>query len=380
MRATGCTPNSPRPSPPWYESSWAVIHAESVRAVLRAMLLIPGLVAFPGPVAFADGSNVSMPYDLSLEHPPGGDYMGVRLLGTVRLDAVDVAERYRLTGLSALGYDQDADLLYALSDRGVLFHLRPSIEDGLLVNVQTLAAHPLRDDRGHRLSGLLADAEGMVLKNERNGVAGDTEVLVSFERRPRVIVFRPDGEPTGSVTLPDLLRNRKSYVNGNKGLEALAHHPRHGLVVAPERPLNGRSPPRVELFALESEHSWWYPQPLEPNHALVALEILPDGRLLALERAHGYLFIPFITLLREIPGLPDHGSELGRTRVVARFSTGQGFSLDNFEGLARHREERFFMVSDDNDQTYQATLLSYFQVLKSDRAHALPAAGVVPTP
>jgi hypothetical protein len=34
-----------------------------------------------------------------------------------------------------------------------------------------------------------------------------------------------------------------------------------------------------------------------------------------------------------------------------------------FEGLTRHRGQRFFMVSDDNRRTLQSTLLVYFELL-----------------
>ena len=52
---------------------------------------------------------------------------------------------------------------------------------------------------------------------------------------------------------------------------------------------------------------------------------------------------------------------------MAVFDTSQGWLLDNFEGLARHREQRFFMVSDDNRSALQSTLLVYFELLSIAR-------------
>ena len=43
--------------------------------------------------------------------------------------------------------------------------------------------------------------------------------------------------------------------------------------------------------------------------------------------------------------------------------SGQDWLLDNFEGLTRHREQRFFMISDDNCNGWQSTLLAYFELL-----------------
>jgi hypothetical protein len=48
---------------------------------------------------------------------------------------------------------------------------------------------------------------------------------------------------------------------------------------------------------------------------------------------------------------------------VAVFDTSDGWLLDNFEGLTRHRSRRFFMVSDDNTSPLQSTLLVYFELL-----------------
>ena len=35
--------------------------------------------------------------------------------------------------------------------------------------------------------------------------------------------------------------------------------------------------------------------------------------------------------------------------TLVTFDTDKGHQLDNFEGLAHHRGNRFFVVSDDND-------------------------------
>ncbi len=57
----------------------------------------------------------------------------------------------------------------------------------------------------------------------------------------------------------------------------------------------------------------------------------------------------------------DLGSYTAET--VATLDSYQGLHIDNFEGLARHHGNRFFMVSDDNDVFVQRTLLVYFELL-----------------
>jgi hypothetical protein len=342
-------------------------------AGLRTALLGALLVAAcAGAAGAADGVAVGVSHDLSMDHPPGSDFMGVRLLGTLNLHAARLPGGHTLHSLSALGFDEDADLLYALSDRGVLFHIALEFEPpaGHLIQARVLRAYPLQDTRGAPLRGRMADAEGMVLRDARNGVAGDTQVLVSFERRARVMVFDPTGVAVGAVALPDALRDPQAYRGGNKSLEAVTLHPQLGVLVAPEQPLLGQPGNRVHIHAAAGQVSWDYPRPVDPNHALVALETLPDGRLLTLERAHGFLFVPFITVLRRLPRPPPGGGPLEDGEEIARFNTGNGFALDNFEGLTRHLGHRFLMVSDDNAKPFQASLLSYFEIL--DRGTVRP--------
>ena len=48
---------------------------------------------------------------------------------------------------------------------------------------------------------------------------------------------------------------------------------------------------------------------------------------------------------------------------IVILDTSQGWSVDNFEGLARHRGMKFFLVSDDNFKGIQRTLLVYLELL-----------------
>ena len=49
--------------------------------------------------------------------------------------------------------------------------------------------------------------------------------------------------------------------------------------------------------------------------------------------------------------------------TAVSLDTGKGHQIDNFEGLAKHRGNRFFLVSDDNDLFFQRSLLMYFELL-----------------
>jgi len=292
--------------------------------------------------------------------------MGVRLEGVLKLTATEV-NGHTLGGLSALAWDTDEQLLYALSDLGVIFHLLPrDDDDGYLADVRVIAAHPLRDDRGRPLAGLRADSEGLALRNADNGIAGDSELAVCFERRPRILRYSPHGQLLGAVALPARLRDQRAYRQDNRGLESLAWLPRYGYVTAPEQPFNDTDNNVVELHALDASTYWNYPLAAEPNAGLTDVLALPDGGLLTLERGYGLFFVPIITTVRRIHTLPALDGATLEPMTVVRFSTGHGWSLDNFEGLAYQGGGRVLMVSDDNTRALQSTLLVAFRLLDTD--------------
>lgn len=307
--------------------------------------------------------RIASPYLLNRDVLAGDVYMGVRLLGALKLDAVKI-DGHLLGGLSALGWDNDEQLLYALSDRGYLIHLLIEFDDdGLLRDAHALSAHPLRDAQGRALRGRLADSEGLVVRYGDNAKRGDAELAISFERRPRVIRFDALGTMISGEALPAALRQSKNYAHGNRALESIAWHPELHYLTAAEQPMRGSSESVVRLYALDSGRYWRYPLAPEPNAALTAIEVLDDGSLLTLERGFGVFFVPVISTLRRIASLPGTTDELLKPQTVARFNSGQGWYLDNFEGLAHLGDGRIIIVSDDNTKSLQSTLLAAFELL-----------------
>ena len=324
-------------------------------AVLCLSLLYP----------FASGAKQTpwaTPYSLSETVTNGDEFMGVRLLGTLILPT-DPIYGLPLVELSALAWDEDQGVLYILSDHGNLFHFRPHFRNGLLVDLEPLAAYPLRDPEGRPYRGKLADSEGMAIRNADNGRQGDSELVISFERRPRILRFDPRGGFLGREPLAAELRERSAYRSGNKALEAVAIHPRWGVLTAPEWPLVGEGLDAYPLFDAQGLR-WRLPRFPKPNSGLVAMEVLPDGGLLTLERSFVSLWQPLYIVLGRTEPLTDGppGRRL-QSCEVAVFDTGKGWFMDNFEGLAHHRGKRYFMVSDDNQRGIQLSLLVYFQLI-----------------
>lgn len=315
------------------------------RCLAAVVLGTPGMLAvaadFSSPFDFA-------PAPITSGRPvPAAIDCGARRLHPERVAAPRPYE------LSALAWDADEGVLYALSDRGLVVHLRPRFRGRRLVAVTLQAVYPLLGSDAARLPRRFRDAEGLAARRTDNGRRGDSELLVSFEHGPRVIRYSPRGEHIGPGELPVPLRDAARYQGANRQLEALTLHPAHGIIVAPERPLDGTPDDRTMLYAGDGG-AWWF-SPFDAAHSdVTALETLPQGDLLVLCRRLRGIFHPIVfTLYRLTPGPAGAAA----ARELARFDSNAGWAVDNFEGIAHYADTRYLMVSDDNGSPLQATVL-----------------------
>ena len=297
----------------------------------------------------------------TLETATGVD--GIRLLGALDLSDLATPDN-NFAELSGLAWDADANLLHAVSDRGMLFALRPSFTDGHLTDAKLVSAVRLTDVKRKRLRGKSSDAEGLVALHADNGVEGDTVLAVAFERIPRVALHKPDGTFMRNAGLASPLQSARAYRSANKGPEAVMLTAHHGLVVGSEWPLKSYPDDQHKLFAADGANATMARLD-ETNSGLVALEALSDGSFLAVERAHNWLTLSLVvTISRVGPWSSAHSSSTPlKKSTVARIDSSLGWYVDNFEGLAHHQGNRFFLVSDDNGSALQKTLLLYFELL-----------------
>jgi hypothetical protein len=291
------------------------------------------------------------------EHLAPGAHVGrMRFLGMLTLPSVSF-DGARLSQLSDLAWDEANGVLYAVSDKGFLFHLRPVLRDGLLVGVALERALRLRGMDGEPLRDRHADAEGLALVR----AGGETELLVSFERVPRIVRFRPDGRALGPLPLPARLEDPEAYAHANRMLESLCHDPDFGVLTVPEKPLAGEETGYTRLYGLAGM-SWRYP--VADDNRIVGLACPGDGEVLVLEGNFGSRFWRSHATLKRVrlAGAPPD-SRLEPETLFALESS-RGYQIDNFEGIAHHRGRRFFLVSDDNDFFLQRTLLLYVELLE----------------
>lgn len=326
-----------------------------MKSTFLAILMLLVLVS-PG----ASAVSIGRPFALSASLRPGARFMHIRYLGALQLSTKTV-DGYGAHGLSGLAWDADEKLLYAVSDRGYVLHLRPRFSRGILSGLDLIAAYPLRNRGGRRLTGPFADAEGLALRNGDNGRHGDSELIVSFEVHPRIISYRPDGRLLRSHALPAPLAKASAYRGRNAELESCMLHQRYGILTAPQIPLRG-SPRNVEtLYSLRGRQ--WHFKRLDPAHSDI-VDMAP-GRgdaVVLLERRYQSVFAPIIFNLRRIRLSQARADGSVPTEDLAELNNYRGWRVDNFEGLTLHHDHRYFMVSDDNGSALQRTLLVYFAI------------------
>jgi len=289
-------------------------------------------------------------------HLDNNRFMGIHILDQKklsygRIDGVKFAE------LSDVTYDNKTGILYFVGDKGSLFSFRAKFTDKIEV-LKPLEAKKLRNKKGKRLKKWKRDAEGLTLDGKR-------KLLISFEGDAKIGWFHKNSKKAGYLIkkykLPKLLKHSRNYRSINKSLEALAWHPRYGVLTATEWPLKKDDKKKQTIYALSGKR-WHFKAEPEAKSAVVAMEVMDDGNVLVMERSFTGYLEPFIITLKKVM---IHGCKQGSmcpTKVLAKMNSHKGWDVDNFEGLAKVGKHRYVIVSDDNENFFQKTLLLYFEV------------------
>ena len=191
-------------------------------------------------------------------------------------------------------------------------------------------------------------------------------LAIGFERDHRIELL--DG---GRLTGERRDRRFESMAS-NGGLEALASLPDGGLLAIGEQPIGGS----FSVFVLRSDGrilSGALPQ--VERHGVTGADIGPDGLLYLLRR--DWSIIAGVSIRIERYRLDADGTPRPDTReVLAAFESASG--IDNMEGIAAWRGPggavRLAIVSDDNFNPMQRTLLLLFEVESTSAATPKPKA------
>ena len=299
---------------------------------------------------YADITNVNI-----LPSSQNRSFMHIKILDQKRLS---FARLYGLkfAELSDLTYDEKTQTLYLVSDKGLLFSFHAEFSDKIN-RLYPLRGEKLKNQKSKRFKKWKRDSEGLTLD-------GKGRLLISFEGKAKIGWFHKNSARYGTLIhkyeLPIPLRKTKHYRSKNKSLEALAWHPKYGILTVTEWPLKKYHKKKQTIYALSGK-VWHFKAEAEGRSSVVAIEVMDDGNVLVLERSYTGLFNPFVVTLKKVY-MNGCKKEMCKTKVLAKFNTHMGWDVDNFEGLARVGKHRYIMISDDNENFFQRTLLIYFEI------------------
>lgn len=259
----------------------------------------------------------------------------------------------RFGGLSGLRVSADGKRFVAITDVG--FWMAGALRydaKGRLVGVADVALEPLRDAAGRALTRKRdADAEAVT-----EALGGG--YIVAFEGRHRLVRYRRIGGSGETLATPPDLAD--APVNG--GIEALTTLADGRLLIITETM-------EVDAGSVGSGvRGWIGPAPWRPlvwptdaGFRPTEAATLPNGDVLILERRFPLL----AARLRRVGGKQLQAGGTLRAEEIARFEG--SLTFDNMEAMAVRRsasgETLVFLASDDNQNTFQHTLLLLFELL-----------------
>lgn len=336
-------------------------HIEQIDKIIMHFIQIYIATLFMTACLYSQAQEIGSPFDFSRTLKPGDTYMNIQLLGALKL-GTDKVNNLNARELSGIAWDTDEQLLYAVSDDGHLVHFKPLFTNTYLTGLEFINAYPLKDSNKNILEGDGSDAESLAILNGANGNKGDTILVVSLESPQRIHKFKTDGAFISELPLPQPLYDAHSNNDDAPTLDALSFHPEYGFVTAPVKPLTNATDGLLSLYSTAGKE-WQYAALDKNNSATLGMETLPDGNILVIERVYSSMFKPVIYALRKL--LIDHldGNTIN-VEEIAHFNSREGWLIDNFESVARHKNNHYFMISDDNESKFQKTLLVYFKIIE----------------
>lgn len=279
-------------------------------------------------------------YDIKPNSLDSDTFMKIKLLDTKELKLKNVSE------LSGLAYKKNT--LYAVSDRGFLYHFNLEIKADKIKKLSLKKTFALQDKNAKRLKKVKRDSEGITLL--------DNALLISFEKKSRVESFTLNGVTKKKQKVHKELRNLDSYQKANKGLEAVTYSKKYGIITAPELTLKGKNKAFHILYSKKKKYKF------PARGSITSLEFINKNELLVLERVFNRSKLKWVITLSRV-NLKESKKSICKQSVLARFATKNGWKVDNFEGLTKISKNKFLMISDDNGTALQKTLLVFFEIL-----------------
>lgn len=257
-------------------------------------------------------------------------------------------------GFSGLEVLDDGRLI-AVTDNADWFEARLVLNDaGDLIGVTNARMAFMRDETATPFESKVAgDAEGLAQ-------LADGRFAVAFEQTQSIRIYDLNRDGPFGAAEPGPVLEGASRLRDNSGLEAIASDGNGALLVGAE---GGGGPSPLWLAPADADAPVQAIARYRParGFSLTSLDRLPEGGFVTLER----FFAPIIGARARILVLPQTLS--GEVRGALLGELAPPLPLDNFEGIAAVRmgeTTRLYILSDDNFEARQRTLLYAFDILE----------------
>jgi hypothetical protein len=292
------------------------------------------------------------PFEIESKENHRTGFDGLTLMG-----AFELRSRHpHFGGISGMSIGAD-DTLYAVSDRGYWLSARMRHDsEGALVDLLAWQIKPILTPAKTPTDGVLTDAEALAR-------APDGSFIVGFEQNHRLWRYLPPPMTFDSPAQPITPPRDLAKAPANGGLECVTVLPSGEILTLAE-----------ELQTKERSFKGWLiddQQAVELSYLPSAgfrvsdCAALPNGDVIVLERRLS-IFLAFSARLKLIramnipPHAILHGEDLLRLDPPLR--------LDNFEAIAVREDAAgtsIYLISDDNFQPFQRTLLLQFRLSRT---------------
>ncbi len=269
-------------------------------------------------------------------------YEKIKILDSKRLEFDDIFG-VKISELSGLAYKNA--YLYAVSDRGYLIVFHLLIKQDKTIKLTFIHKYKLRKKHSkihHH------DSEGLALKGN--------DLLISFEGKERVNLFSTKGIKIKKMHINKALQNSELYKSANKGLEGVAYNQKYGIITAPEEPLINVDAKYHRLYSNTNIYKF------QAKGNITGLEFIDENNILVLLRRFHFFPPSRYTALVKVNLSSCNKNYLCKSEKLAAFDSNKGWNIDNFEGVTKVGKNRFIMVSDDNNNIFQKTLLVLFEI------------------
>ncbi len=263
-----------------------------------------------------------------------------------------LVDNLKIVELSGLTYDKQSKQLFAVSDKGRLFHFSIDVTGDKIVSLQAESGYKLVDEQQQSMR----KKHGFNAEDIELGKDG-TLAIVS-EEGPRISRFSLAGEWIEDLETPVELLDTAAQRSEKDGLESLTWHPTLGWLTAPEKPLAAMKRSIHTIYATKG-HNISYSTSDIGSTNIKAMASLPEGQLMILERdvaADGSL----VTWLRRLDPADCVAGELCATQVAPIVVP--DINDADYEGIADLSDGLFLIVSDDKINKVHRSVFALLRV------------------